>query len=106
MHRGVMGTTRRQSNNQVNGKVHHLRDQKKARQVQSNVKTMLTCFFDVKELVHVEFVPQGQTVNQRFYLEVLKRLSDVVRRIRPELWWSGEWLLLHDNAPTHTVLSV
>ena len=29
MNRGVTGTTRRQSNNQVNGKVHHLRDQKK-----------------------------------------------------------------------------
>ena len=26
---GVMGTTWRQSNNQVNGKVHHLRDQKR-----------------------------------------------------------------------------
>ena len=28
MNRGVMGMTRRQSNNEFNGKVHHLRDQK------------------------------------------------------------------------------
>jgi hypothetical protein len=25
---------------------------------------------------------------------------------RPELWRSGEWLLHHDNVPTHTTLSV
>jgi len=79
---------------------------KKARQVQSNVKTMLICFFGIKGLVHFEFVSQGETVNQRFYLEVLKRLHDAVRRKRPELWRSGEWLLHHDNAPAHTALNV
>ena len=101
-----MGTTRRQSNNQVNGKVHHLRDQKKARQVQSNVKTMSSCFFDIKGLIHFQFIPQGQTVNQQFYLEILKPLRDAVRRKCPELWRSGEWLLHHDDAPAHTALSV
>jgi len=79
---------------------------KKARQVKSNVKTMLICFFDIKGLVHFEFVLQDQTVNQQFYLEVLKRLRDAVRRKRPELWWSGEWLLHNDYAPAHTALSV
>src|SRR5215469_14721696 len=79
---------------------------KTARQVKSNVKTMLICFFDIKGLVHFEFAPQGQTVNQQFYLEVLKQLHDAVRRKRPELWRSGEWLLHHDNAPVHTALSV
>jgi len=67
---------------------------------------MLICFFDIKGLVHFEFVPQGQTVIQQFYLEVLKRLRDAVLRKCPELWRSGEWLLHHDNAPTHTALSV
>ena len=63
---------------------------KKARQVKSNVKTMLICFFDIEGLINFEFVPQGQTVNQQFYLEVLKRLHDAVRRKCPKLWWSGE----------------
>ena len=79
---------------------------KKVRQVKSNVKTMMICFFDIKGLIHFEFVPHGQTVNQLFYLEVLKRLRDTVQRKRPELWWSGEWLLHQDNAPAHTALSV
>ena len=106
MNHSVTVMTQRQSNNQVNGKVHHLRDHKKARQVKSNVKTMLICFFDIKGLVHFEFVPKGQTVNQQFYLEVLKRLRDAVRRKRLELWRSGEWLLHQDNAPAHTALIV
>ena len=63
---------------------------KKARQVRSNVKTMLIVFFDVRGIVHREFVPPGQTVNQKFYLEVLRRLRENVRRKRPELWRSGD----------------
>ncbi|KAJ8949971.1 hypothetical protein NQ318_002379 [Aromia moschata] len=48
---------------------------KKCRQVKSNIKTMLIFFFDAKG-VHSEFVPPGQTVNQTFYLEVLRRLRN------------------------------
>jgi len=79
---------------------------KKARQVKSNMETMTIFFFEIKGLVHFEFVPQGQTVNQLFYLEGFKRLHDAVRRKRPEIWRSGEWLLHQDNAPAHTALSV
>ena len=65
---------------------------------------LLLC--DIKGLVHFELVPQGQAVNKQFDLEVLRRLHDDVRRKRPELWQSGEWLLHQNNAPTHTALSV
>jgi len=40
----------------------------------SRVKTMLLTFFDIRGIVHYELVPAGQTVNQVYYLEVLKRL--------------------------------
>jgi hypothetical protein len=36
---------------------------KKARQVKSKVKSMLNIFFDIKRIVHKEFVLAGKTVN-------------------------------------------
>ena len=56
--------------------------------------------------MHKEFVPPGQTVNQQFYLKVLKRLRDSVWKKRPEMLSSGDWFLHHNNAPAHTALSV
>jgi len=70
------------------------------------VKMMLIVFFDVRGIVHWEFIPSGQTVNQEFYLEVLRRLRENVRRKCPELWRLGDWFLHHDNAPAHTGVSV
>ena len=79
---------------------------KKIGQVRSNVKIMLICFFEIQGIVHGEFVPRGQTVNQDFYLGVLKRLKERVRRKRPEMWRPGELLIHHDNAPAHTALRI
>jgi len=42
---------------------------KKARMSQSQVKTMLVCFFHHKGIVHYEFIAQGQMVNQQCYLK-------------------------------------
>lgn len=77
---------------------------KKARQVKSNLKSMIITFFDIKGIVHKEFVPTGQTVNSGFYCEVLQRLREKVRRHRPQLWREQTWLLHHDNAPSHTAV--
>ena len=77
---------------------------KKARQVKSNIKTMLIAFFDIDGLVHHEFVPTGQSVNKKFYKTTLQRLRDAVRRHRPEKWRSGNWIL-HDNAPAHRAVT-
>jgi len=37
---------------------------------------MLLTFFDIRGIVHYEFVPTGQTVNQVNYLEVTERLRE------------------------------
>jgi hypothetical protein len=44
---------------------------KKVRRVLSKVKTMLIAFFDAEGLVHHEFLPQRQTMNQTVYITVL-----------------------------------
>ena len=56
--------------------------------------------------IHYEFVTAGQTVNQVYYLEVLKRLREKVRRKRPELFANNSWILRHENAPANTALPV
>jgi histone-lysine N-methyltransferase SETMAR len=40
---------------------------KKARQVCSNVKSMLIVFFNIQGIDHKEFVPPGQNVNGKVY---------------------------------------
>ena len=79
---------------------------KKARMSRARIKVMLIVFFDNKGRVHHEFVPQGQTVNQHFYKEVLSRLIARIRRSRRDLWENNRWILHHDNAPAHNALSI
>ncbi|UYV80262.1 hypothetical protein LAZ67_18002221 [Cordylochernes scorpioides] len=79
---------------------------KKARQVRSNVKVLLTVFFDCRGLVHHEFLPQGRTVNKEYYLQVIRNLREAIRQKLPDLWKNKNWLLHHENAPAHSSLLV
>jgi hypothetical protein len=60
----------------------------------------------IQGVVHQEFIPQGQTVNATFYVEVVKRLHEHVQRVQPELWAEKHWILHHNNAPLHLALIV
>ncbi|UYV66161.1 CLCN3 [Cordylochernes scorpioides] len=53
---------------------------KKARMIKSKLKCLLITFFDVKGLVHYEFVPEGQSINQLYFLDVLRCLREAVHR--------------------------
>jgi hypothetical protein len=79
---------------------------KKARKSKWNFKAMMMVFFDIWGIVHIDWVPQGQTVNQVYYKEVLTTLCEWVRRKRLEMWKNSSWILHHDNAPAHNALSV
>ena len=78
---------------------------KKARQVKSNVKTMLIPFFNIDGLFHYEYVPRRHAVSKEFYKTVLQCFCDSVCRYRPEKWRSGNWILHHDNAPAHRAVT-
>jgi len=77
---------------------------KKARMSKSKVKCMLVFFFDSMGIVHKEWVPAGQTVNQYCYKDILERLRERVIRVRPNI--ATNWILHHDNAPAHATFSV
>jgi len=78
---------------------------KNARMSRSKFKDMLIVFFDIQGTVMAEWVPSGQTVNQQYYIEVLTKLRESLRRKRPELW-RNVWILHQDNAPAHNALPV
>ena len=48
------------------------RSPKITHKVRSNVKVLLTVFFDCNGMVPHEFLPQGHTVNKNYYLEVMR----------------------------------
>jgi hypothetical protein len=65
---------------------------------------MLIVFFDIRGIVHHEFVPKGQAMNAEFYCNVLCRLREDIQRKQPEMWCTSNWLLHDDNAPSHRAL--
>ena len=58
---------------------------KKTRKFQFKIKILLTIFIDYQGLVYQEFFLSGLTVNKDYYLGVMSRLRESIRRKRPEL---------------------
>ena len=56
------------------------------RQVRSNVKVLLTVFFDYNGVMHRDFLPERCTVNKEHYFVVMRRLCEAIRKERPDLW--------------------
>jgi hypothetical protein len=57
------------------------------------------------KIIHFEFLEEGRTMNQHCYLKILARLREAVSWRRPDLWHDA-WILYHDNALAHDVLTV
>jgi histone-lysine N-methyltransferase SETMAR len=60
-------------------------------------------FLDIDGLMHHDLVLPGQRVTGHFYMHVLQRLRNAVRRKRSNKR-QGQRFLHHDNAPSHTSL--
>jgi len=67
---------------------------------------MLVIFFDWQSLIHKEFVPEGETINAVYYKGITERVLNRIRCVRPGMCESGDWFLLHDNAPSNSATIV
>ena len=67
---------------------------------------MLIVFSDSQGIVHKAFVQEGCTVNAEYYKGVFDRLISRIRRVRPVLYRTHAFFLLHDNAPAHSAAKI
>ena len=63
-------------------------------------------FFDSTGMIYIHWVPTGQTVNNKYCVEVLREFRKRFRRKRPTLFKSGQWHFHQDNAPVHNSILV
>lgn len=106
MNRGFLLTIPKLNANRCIGKFLVLND-KKSTNVKIEIQGNDDCFFFyIKGIVHIDWVPEGQTMNQHYYISVLANLREWVRRKRNDLWRKKSWILHQDNAPAQSALSV
>ncbi|UYV73461.1 CLCN3 [Cordylochernes scorpioides] len=59
---------------------------KKFRLCKSKNKVLLVTFFDIKGIVHYEYLENGQTINKESYLNIMRRVRESIRLKRSEMW--------------------
>lgn len=74
---------------------------RKALRSRSQTKVMLILYFDCRGIVLADFVDNA-TVNSEVYVSSLRRMREALRKKCPELWQAKNFILLHDNARSHT----
>ena len=79
---------------------------KKPRQSKSTHKLLMIPFFDSTGMIYMHWVPTTQTVNKKYYVEVLREFSKRFHWKRPALFKSGQWHFDQDNAPVHNSILV
>ena len=81
---------------------------KKVKQSCSKIKTILTVFFDWEGVIHHEYTPPGQTINQEYYLFfVLLWLRDAISQKWPQLLQQviGRFIMITSAYASHLVQS-
>jgi histone-lysine N-methyltransferase SETMAR len=71
----------------------------------SHFETMLIVFFDIQGIVMAQCVPSRQNVYRQYYIKILTKMRERVRRKGQKLW-GAEWILQQDNMPAHNALPV
>ena len=65
-------------------------------------KVMYTVFWDRRDILHVDFLTRGETMNVVCYCETLQKLRRAIQNKRRGMLSAGV-LLLQDNARPHTI---
>jgi hypothetical protein len=79
---------------------------KKARMNKLKVKAMMIVFFDNRGSIMIEREREGQTVNQKYYLEVLIKLGERVWKKTLEMWkkfLAGKCIPVFKKPPIHWI---
>jgi hypothetical protein len=76
----------------------------KARQAKIKAKSILIISFDIKAIIHKEFVLAGlkKSILHSTVTFYCMKLRENMRRLRPELWRRRNLLLHTDSAPSNT----
>ncbi len=85
MNRGSTATMLKLKLNLYSGSQKHHQDQKKKDKFDAMGVQVDSSFFD-RRIVYEELRPQGQIVNQHYYLDKMKRFCQKIRRKSPQLW--------------------
>ena len=78
----------------------------KARQSKSTNKILMILFFDSTGMIYMHWVPSGQTVNNKYYVEVLREFRKRFLGKTPALFKSAQWHFDQDNGPDHNSILV
>jgi len=68
-------------------------------------KVLASIFFDQDSILLIDYLPNGQTINDEYYSSLLVQLKDILKE-KSRGKFTKEVLFLHDNAPAHRALAV
>jgi len=96
--------TQSQSNNQWSGGIGAHPAQKNFQVQKSGGKVLASIFWDQDNILLIDYLPKGQTINAEYYSSLLVQLKDILKeKCRRKV--TKVVLFLHDNAPAHWALA-
>ena len=76
---------------------------KRPKTQQSAGKVMASVFWDMHGILLIDFLPKSQTINSDYYIALLDRLEDAIKKKRPHVA-KNKALFQQDNAPVHKTM--
>ena len=73
---------------------------KRPKTQQSAGKVMASVFWDMHGILLIDFLPKGQTINRDYYIALLDRLENAIKKKRPQMA-KKKPSFQQDNAPVH-----